>query len=260
MRAPAGLLALALASTPARAQDRWNEGGARAFVSSDSEVGWLYARPNLAAGFGRPHHAWAGLELSPGVNDSAVNVYAGARGRIPHLDLQLGARVVYPFTHTLRPVQDRYNRLDLESEDGPKANYRTWEAQLAGDVPLPGGRAFALFTGYYVVVAPENEGLRLYEETLKVIVEPPWVWRARLGYLLEFGRDDAVKLGPAAEVLGLVGRDRVVVRAGGIASVDVSSFVAVQATFIPVIASPDTLGVAGADFGRLGLRLRWATK
>jgi hypothetical protein len=50
-----------------------------------------------------------------------------------------------------------------------------------------------------------------------------------------------------------------VVRAGLLGSVSISAELDVQVALIPVLASPDNLGLAGGDFGQLGIRYRFAT-
>ena len=64
---------------------------------------------------------------------------------------------------------------------------------------------------------------------------------------------------PTGDLIGLPGRDEFVVRAGVVASVAIDAHLEAQASLVPVIVSPDTLGLAGADFGQLGVRFRWAT-
>ena len=99
----------------------------------------------------------------------------------------------------------------------------------------------------------------VYEENLRVVMKPPYVWRARLGYLAGFGRDGSIRVGAAADLIGIPGRDEYVVRAGILGSVLINANLEAQASFIPVIVSPDRLGLAGGDFGQLGIRYHWAT-
>jgi hypothetical protein len=90
-------------------------------------------------------------------------------------------------------------------------------------------------------------------------MKPPYIWRARLGYLLAFSRNGAIRVGATGEVIGLPGREEYVVRAGVLGSVSISAEVDVQVSLIPVLVSPDKLGIAGGDFGQLGIRYRFAT-
>jgi hypothetical protein len=50
-----------------------------------------------------------------------------------------------------------------------------------------------------------------------------------------------------------------VVRAGVLGSVLINANLEAQASLIPVIVSPDRLGMAAGDFGQLGVRFHWAT-
>jgi hypothetical protein len=99
----------------------------------------------------------------------------------------------------------------------------------------------------------------VFEEGLHAVMKPPYIWRGRLGYLLALSRNGAIRVGAAGEVIGLPGRDELVVRGGVLGSVSISAEVDVQVSLIPVLKSPDSLGIAGGDFGQLGIRYRIAT-
>jgi hypothetical protein len=235
----------------------WERGKPRWFFAATLELGFAYARPKLAAGRGRPHWEWVGLEALPLVTLEGAGAYGGLRGEVPNLDARLGIRYFAPFYRTLRPEADSHDRLDIEREDGPAGRYVAYEAELAPSVGLLGGSLFAVLTAYYVPGI--QSGYHLYEESLKVVMAPPFVWRTRLGYGYGFGSKRPMRVGPAAEVIGLPGRDEQVWRAGVVAVVGVSDSFDVQATLLPVISSPDSIGLAGADWGHLGVRWRWAT-
>ena len=51
-----------------------------------------------------------------------------------------------------------------------------------------------------------------------------------------------------------------IVRAGLLGSVSLDAHLEAQVSLIPVWVSPDSLGLAGGDFGQLGVRLRWARR
>ncbi len=235
----------------------WANGKPRWFFAATLELGFAYVRPKLAAGRGRPHWEWIGLEALPIVTLEGAGAYGGLRGQVPNLDARLGVRYFSPFNRTLLPEQERHGRLDIEREDGPNGRYVAYEAEIAPSLELFGGSAFSVLTAYYVPGI--QAGHHLYEESLKVVIAPPFVWRARLGYGFGFGPRGSIRVGPAAEVLGLSGRDEQVFRAGMVAIAAVSNSLDVQATLLPVISSPDRIGLAGADWGHLGVRWRWAT-
>lgn len=246
----------------------WELGRPRLFFASIVEAGYLYAKPRFAFGYGLPHWRWFGLEAYPLLSLGGVGHYAGIAAAVPRLQARAGSRYYYPFSRELLPPQASFNRTEIELLDGPRADYLSLEAELVGTLPVPAGSLFGVLTGYYIPTGSGGsgldsflveEGFYLYEETLRTVMKPPYIWRARLGYLLAFGRDSAIRIGPAAEVIGMPGRDEFVVRGGAVGSVAIDAYVEAQASFIPVILSPDNLGIAGGDFGQLGVRWRWAT-
>jgi hypothetical protein len=235
----------------------WAEAEPRWFFAATLELGFVYARPKLAVGRGRPHWQWAGIEALPIVTTEGAGFYGGTRLELPHFDARLGARYFSPFDRPFLPEQDSYERLDIERADGAPGRYAAYEAELTAHAPIPGGTLFAIGTGIYVPEITHRH--HLYEDSLRVVMAPPFAWRGRLGYLFAFGPHDSIGVGAAAELIGLPGRGELVWRAGPVAVAIVSAALDVQASFLPVIASPDSIGLAGADFGHLGVRWRWAT-
>jgi hypothetical protein len=235
----------------------WELGRARAFFATTLEAGYAYLRPKFALGYGLPYWRWIGLEAYPLVSLGGVGQYAGIGGALPGVTFRVGGRYYLPFSRSFLLPQDSYSRLDIESLAGPTADYLALEAEVTGSIPVPAGTLVAVLTGYHVLLAPD--GYFLYEDSLRAVMDPPWIWRARLGYLFALLRDGALRIGPAADLIGLPGRGDFVVRGGLVASVGINAHLEAQASVIPVIVSPDTLGLAGGDFGQLGIRLRWAT-
>jgi hypothetical protein len=155
------------------------------------------------------------------------------------------------------PPAQSYTREDIQLEVGPRADYLALEAEVSATLPIGSGSLFGVLTGYRVELVP-NDSL-IYEESLRTIMKPPYIWRTRLGYLLSLGAHGAIRIGPVSEVIGMPGRHDVVVRGGLLASVLINAHLEAQASFIPVLTSPDSLGLAGGDLGQLGVRARWAT-
>jgi hypothetical protein len=235
----------------------WELGRTRPFMATTLDAGIAYVRPRFAAGYGRPFWSWIGVEAQPVVSLGGLGHYVGAALAVPGLTLRGGARYFYPFSRSFQPPQESYTRTDIELLRGPKADYLSFEGELTATRRLFRGSAFAVLTGYRVALAPE--GFYLFEESLRAVMKPPFIWRARLGYLFAFGRGGAIRVGGAAEVIGLPGRDEFVIRGGLLGSVLMSAQLEAQASLIPVLVSPDTLGYAGGDFGQLGVRFIWAT-
>jgi len=235
----------------------WALGRPRLFLSALLDNGYAYVKPQVAVGYGRPYWHWVGLQTYPIASLGGIGHYAGIAGEIPGLQLRGGARYYYPFARSFLLPDDSFSRRDIENLEGPKADYLTLEAEAVTTIKVPVGSMFAIGTFYRTLLVPD--GYFLYEESLRAVMKPPYIWRGRLGYLVAFGRDAAIRVGPAAEVIGLPGRSKFVLRGGVLASVSINAFLEAQASFIPVILSPDALGAAGGDFGQLGMRYRWAT-
>ena len=236
----------------------WELGKDRLFLAAMAESGYAYVRPRFAVGYGRPYWQWIGVETYPLLSLSGVGHYLGLGGSLPGLTARVGARYTYPFSRDYLEPRSSFHRLDLErgATEQP-ADYLALEAEVTATVPVFVGSAFAVLTAYRVELVPD--GLYLFEENLRQVMEPPYIWRARLGYLVGFGREGSIRVGSAADWIGLPGREEHVVRAGLLGSVLISANLEAQVSFIPVIVSPDRLGLAAGDFGQLGLRVRWAT-
>ena len=251
---PSGASGIDRASAPAY----WAQGTPGPFAAGTLELGWAYARPRIAFGFGRPYYRHLSIEGQPLISPNGAGAYFGVKGAVPWLEMRVGTRYFAPFQRSLITAKTTHNRLSIEEKDGPTASHAVLEAEMAGAVPVPGGGPFWVLSAYHIPGL--QEGYHLYEESLKMVIEPPWVWRARVGYAVHFGKDDAISVGLAQEVIVNPGRREHVLRGGVIANVLISDTVDVQATFLPVISSPDSIGLAGADFGHLGIRWRFATE
>lgn len=235
----------------------WELGRVRPFLAGSLEAGYAYARPVFIAGFGRPFWQWLAVETYPLLSLRGLGHYAGFSGGVPGLTFRLGSRYFYPFSRTFLKPRSHYTRSDIDVLKGPRAEYQTFEGELNATMPLLSGSAFGSILAQRIQLVPE--GYLLFEESLRVIAKPPWVFRARVGYLLAMGHASAIRVGVASDVIALPGRDELVIRGGLLGSVLVSADLEAQASFIPVLLSPDSLGLSGGDFGQLGVRFRWAT-
>lgn len=230
---------------------------ARPFVSAVMEFGALYFRPNLAIGYGRPHWSWIGVEGYSGVSTSGGSDYVGVRVALPQLEIRGGARYAFPLAQYLLLPREEYMREDTELKLGPRSRYVSAEVEIAGSIPFLGGSLFGVATGYAIVGT--QDGYYVYEEALHTVINPPFLYRARLGYLGQLDAYGELRLGAAAEILGNPGRDSTLVRLGPVVSVTLTHHLDAIGAVMIVAASPDQLGLLGADLGQLGLRYKWST-
>jgi hypothetical protein len=235
----------------------YGSGPVRPFLAAALNVGIVYYRPKLQIGYGRPHYAWFGAEGGAGVGLAGGRFYASLRAQYPYIDARVGARYEFSFEQRFLLPQDAYTREDTESAKLGKLRYVSGEAEVAGSCPFPGGSLVGLVGGYYLTAGPEDAFI--FEEALKQIVEPPWVWRARLGYLAHIGWLGSMKIGPAAELIHVPLREAITVRVGPAISVALTHHLEASGTLMIVAASRDDLGLAGADLGQLSLSYKWAT-
>lgn len=251
--------------SPSRVFVPWSQQPQRWFGALEFDTGFLYVRPRFELGYGRPHASWVGLELNPIFSEEGVAGYAGLRVAQRFWHLRAGGRYWYTFHRSFLEPRKSYSVEDIELQSGPDSQFLTWEAELGLNLPLDhflfgSGGFLAEFAGSYVTGVAD--GYFVYEETLRVVVDPPWVWRARVGYLwspASQSKEAAVQLGPVVELVGLPGRDALVLRAGGLVRITLSGDLEARGTFVPAVAAPDALGMRGGDAFLLGIRYRWAS-
>jgi hypothetical protein len=237
----------------------WGTARARPFVSTTIDVGFVYARPRIALGYGKPFTSWVGIEANPIATNSEIAGYGGLRLELPYVDLRVGARYAYSLTHTYLPEQASYTRLELETSNGPQATALTYEAELNLSIPLGPGAIIGRASASYVTGVPQGD--EVFEETLHVIVAPPWVWRGRLGYAFRFGAYHQHSIGLIGEVLDVPNRpESTTLRVGPLIRFVLSRRVELRGSFVVPVVSPDSIGIVGGDFAELGVRYRWASE
>lgn len=233
-------------------------GETRFFFASTTDVGAIFLRPMAHVGYGKPHYRWIGLDFGSGLSLGTVSGYAGLRGVYPGvLDVRVGAHYQHPTGQRYLPRQESYIREDLDHSEFGRGAYIAAEAEIASALPIPSGSLIAVLTGMYIGNVPDDANV--FVQAQRVVLEPPWLWRGRLGYLYHFGWEGTMKLGVTAEIIHLVKREDFVIRAGPVLSVALTHHLEALAAAMIVARSPDSLGLSGADLGQLGLRYRWAT-
>jgi hypothetical protein len=235
----------------------WAQGDARAFTAIAVDVGYLYLRPRVSFGYGRPFWSWVGVDANPQVSNYFLGGYGGLRLALPMLDLRVGPRYVFAFQHHLLKPMPSYGRLDFESQSEARSKYLALEAEATSSIPAGPGSILFLASGSYVTAVPK--GFNVYEETLRLIIAPPWVWRGRVGYAVRLGVEGKISFGVVTEVLGNPGRDLSIWRGGVIGSASLSNHIEVLGSLVLPILTPDKLGIFGGEFAQLGVRYRWAT-
>lgn len=237
----------------------WGVMPARKFVATTVDIGFVYLRPRVSFGYGRPFTSWVGVDANALAQSSGLGAYGGLRIEIPHVDLRVGTRYFASFNRTYLGPQASYDRLELETTSGKPSRVITYESELDISLPLGPGAVLARGSGSYVTNVPE--GQEVFEETLHVIVDPPLVWRARLGYAFVFGAYRQHSIGFVVDMLDIPKReDSTTLRAGPILRFVLSRRVDVRGSFVVAITSPDRIGLVGGDFTELGVRYRWASE
>jgi hypothetical protein len=243
--------------SPAFIDTTWNRPPARLFLSTEIDVGVSYGRPRVSVGYGRPHRFWAGLDVNPILTTNALGAYSGLRFASPIVDLRVGYRYYYGLYRSYLPIQDSYTREDIDFQGGDHSQYWNLEAELTLSVPVGPGSILSETALSRISGVPDDR--YVFEETAHVVLEPPYLWRQRLGYVLSLMPRGELRIGGIGEVLGIPGRDALVWRAGLIVRFRLFDDLELRESFVPVVASPDDIGIAGGDFGEFGVRWRWAT-
>lgn len=237
----------------------WNDLPPRLFIATTVDVGWVYLRPRLSVGYGKPHTSWAGLDVNPTITGNALGVYGGLRLALPRLNWRGGARYNFSLYRAYLDAAESFDRTDFDLTTNAKAKYTTLETEVEWSLPLGPGDLLGLASLSYVTGVPD--GQFVFEETLRVMVDPPWVWRVRGGYALRFGTRSQHSAGVVIDALAVPGRDdSLTVRAGPVVRIVLSRRVEVRGSFVVTVASPDSLGLAGSDFTEIGVRYRWASE
>lgn len=237
----------------------WATLPSRQFVATSVDLGFVYIRPRLSLGYGRPFTQWVGVDINPIASQDGLGAYGGFRLELPYVDFRVGQRYFSAFQHTTLDAKPSYSRLDLENSSGKRARTFTSEAEL--DITLPAGPGKVLLRGGVSYISGVPSGESVYEETLHLIVAAPVVWRARVGYVFTFGSRGQHSLGPVVDFLSVPKRDdSSTLRAGPLLRLALSRRVDIRGSFVVTIISPDRIGLKGGDFTELGVRYRWASE
>jgi hypothetical protein len=232
------VLALLVAAPPApradEPSDPWEAGESRIFLAGRADVG-TFEHVGIAAGYGKPHWTWAGVEARAALGLDFGLVAANLRVALLVGDLWAGLRATRTWQHVPMPPT-----VPLEGlADGGGFTYRTGDLFVSGLVPTPGGHVLWEANLVRFLDAPS---MAIYEEWLKVVCVPPWCGVARLGWVARL-RDGALNVGAGAEWAFLDGRGgQELVRVGPMVSWRPFPHIQLQGYAYFPLTDPDSLG------------------
>jgi hypothetical protein len=233
----AAALLMAGIAAPCRAdepEDHWEGGEARFFLSGRADVGTVQ-HLGLAAGWGKPHWMWGGVEAHGVLGFDFASASADLRISLLVADLTVALRSTHAFRHMPLPDAPWYDAIPT----GPGSTYRTLDLFATGVVPTPGG--LALWEVNAVRFLNPPPGAERYEEWLRAVCAGQWCGVARLAWAARL-RAGALYLGAGAEWAFLDGRPGPdLVRVGPVFSWRLWPHLALQgAVYLPV-SDPDRL-------------------
>lgn len=235
----------------------WSAGPSRWFAAVVFESAGIALRTELDLGYGKPHYKWIGLQADSGLSLRGISTFGGVRGVMPWGSLRFGPRFWTALTQKLLPEVDSVTREMLDVDEGLRSRYLSLEAEASAQIPVPYGSIGLLFTGFGLFGI--EEGHYVFEDSLRVVVDPPLVGRFRVTYLSSTGPPGTLRVGGLAELIYNPGREMVNVRLGPAVAVSLTHHLSAIAAVALSVYNPDNLGIAGADVGQIGLRYQWAT-
>lgn len=234
----------------------WALGQPRPFLAAIFDVGGIFLKSELHAGYGKPHYTWIGATLSSKMTLGGVTLSGGVKGQWKNVDVSLSAR---SFASTDQHLLERapiYYESDPTIIDRPKSAYQALDADVAVTTEAPGGtlaieaRGLALFGVL--------DGYDVFEDNFRVVVRPPFVWQTKLTYLA-WPTWRAFAVGGSVELIGSPGRDNLVFRTGPVITLSLTDHLQAVGAAAFALVYHDELGLSGSDFGQIALRYRWAS-
>lgn len=190
---------LAQGPEPVVEPQHWAREASRLFFSVRANLGYLYLKPRLSFGWGKPFSMWTGLDVVPVVTPNAAGGYAGWHVQLDWFEVRAGARLTHSFYREYLQPLPSYNLIDVGIDTHRGHDYLTLEAEASAAIPAGPGSILALFTAESIQFVPA--GLYVFDETLHVVVSPPPVFRGRLGYSFELGKERVARLGFVGEII-----------------------------------------------------------
>ena len=235
----------------------WGAGPVRGFAAGAFDTAGIGMRTELDLGYGRPHHQWAGLELATGISLKGMSFMSYARAQAPWGHVRFGPRFFTGLNQKLIPEVDVVTRPLLEVNEGLRSKYLSLDGEVNVNIPLPVGALGILANAYGLFGVPE--GYYVFEDSLRTVVEPAFVGRARISYLAGIGKPATLRVGGVAELIFNPGRDLYTVRTGPAVAVALTHHLEAVGVAAFSVYNPDEIGLSGADLGQIGFRYKWAS-
>lgn len=235
----------------------WEAGRSRWFVAGAVDFAAVNYRPELNFGYGKPHFRWIGLELTPQLSLSGAQTFAGLRVVVPGISLRTGARYFVSADRRFLAPREIYTREQINFDVGPRAHYLALDGELSFELPLPVGAINTVAQIEWLGDVPDP--YNVFDQQLRVVVDPPLAWRSRTAYTVDVGKYDTLRMGGLFEFVGVPKRDEVMIRVGPVVTVSLTHHLDAIAAAAFSIESKDEIGLESADFGQVSLRYRWAT-
>ncbi len=235
----------------------WGAGPTRPFAAAVFDTAGIALRTELDLGYGKPHHMWIGAEVDTSLSLKGLGAFGGLRANAPWGFVRFGPRWWTGTGQSLLEPAESYNRAQLDVNGELKSKYLSIDGELGFSIPLPVGAIGGLITAYGILAVPD--GYYVFEDSLRAIIDPPFVGRARLSYLAGIGKPDTLRVGGLVELIYNPGRGYFNIRTGPAVAVALTHHLEALASVAFSVENPDEIGIAGADLGQIGLRYRWAT-
>jgi hypothetical protein len=243
--------ALAPAAPAAAEPPAWKDGARRTFVAGEL-AGGLVAKAQVMVGRGRPHWSWVGAEALALSTVEFGALYAGARARLPFLDVTLGARRTRSYVHPRLAAMPAHATID---GDGA-ARVTSLDASALAYAPAPAG--YLMLWGDLVRPLGIDGGEHVFEEMQRAVVGDGLTLAVRASYLvaLDHGR---LLVGPMGEHVRLGGRGAGVWRVGVAGFWDLTPRWQAALVLTAPVSGPDELGFIDGMWGTGVMRFRWAS-
>lgn len=237
----------------------WSPSRVRWFVAARADIGYLFFRPRLSVGYGRPHNFWAGLDVVPILGSRLAGLYSGLKFQHPRVEVRSGVLFGWGFNSSYLEPQNSYTADDISRRSAEGLEYRASDSELTLSAPLAGWGFLSSETqGIVLMGTPENRDL--FVETLGVVMHGSYAIRQRFSYGIGIPSVPGLSVGPAVE--GVVDPARAepwVLRAGLLLRWSLYQDLELRTDVLPTIKSPDTLGRAGSPWLTINVRLLWST-